>query len=145
MIGKIKHFALKRNDGFTYVEALVGLSVLSIIVMLTPSIMKLFNDISLPEDVFDGDLFIIELVDVAKNADEINLSKDKSSIQFSTERGEIKYRLHNDRVVKSINNQGFVTLMFNVDTFTLKESSDSYEITINAAGGFNETVIFEKR
>lgn len=135
--------ALKRNEGFTYIEALIGLSVMSVIVIIMPSVMKLFNDISLPEDIFDGDLFIIDTIEIYKTSEEI-LITDSHQIIFKTEQGEVKYRLYNDRIIKSINGKGFVTMMFNVDTFDISETADSYKIDINTTGGFNETVHFQK-
>lgn len=116
---------------------------MSVIVIIMPSVMKLFNDISLPEDIFDGDLFIIDTIEIYKTSEEI-LITDSHQIIFKTEQGEVKYRLYNDRIIKSINGKGFVTMMFNVDTFDISETADSYKIDINTTGGFNETVHFQK-
>lgn len=145
VINQIKTYVLKRNnDGFTYIEAIVSLAVMSLIVMMVPSIMSFFNGMTLPEDNFDGDFFIIDSAELNEKADKISISKDQKNIIFESDKEIIKYRKHNDRIIKTVNDEGFVTMMFNVTTFDIKEQHSSYQITIKTTGGFDETLSFQK-
>jgi competence protein ComGF len=135
VINQIKTYVLKRNnDGFTYIEAIVSLAVMSLIVMMVPSIMSFFNGMTLPEDNFDGDFFIIDSAELNEKADKISISKDQKNIIFESDKEIIKYRKHNDRIIKTVNDEGFVTMMFNVTTFDIKEQHSSYQITIKNYG-----------
>lgn len=140
-----KIYAFENSDGgFTYIEALISLSIMSVIVMLTPSLMKFFNDIVLPEDNFDGDLFIVDLIELDNETEKITVSDDNKNIIFKTNKGNIKYRLHNERIVRSVDDKGFVTMMFNVEDFKIKEVKEGFQLTVKSTGGFYETIFLSR-
>lgn len=137
--------SFRNDDGFTYMEALVGLSILSVLVLLLPGILSFFNNVSLPEDDFDGDMFIIEVLTVADDAQNIEYDSRSDSLTFTTSKGDIKFRHHNERIVKSIDDKGFVTVMFGVETFKVSEMNDGYRLSVETKGEFNEAIYFTDR
>lgn len=117
---------------------------MSVIVMLTPSIMKFFSEIVLPEDNFDGDLFIVDLIELDNETEKITVSDDNKNIIFKTNKGDIKYRLHDKRIVRSVDDKGFVTMMFNVEDFNAQEVKGGFKLIIKSTGGFYETIFLSK-
>lgn len=120
--------ALKLNEGFTYIEMLLSLFVLSMILFITIPTIRLFGSIELNEQSFDIDVFIEDIFEVETNKKDIVITKN--SITFDNEHGTITYRLSNNRIVKSIDKKGFIPLMTNVLEFNVTEDKHHVYIMI---------------
>ncbi|MDK6862633.1 MULTISPECIES: competence type IV pilus minor pilin ComGF [Nosocomiicoccus] len=120
--------ALKLNEGFTYIEMLLSLFVLSMILFITIPTIRLFGSIELNEQSFDIDVFIEDIFEVETNKKDIVITKN--SLTFDNEHGTITYRLSNNRIVKSIDKKGFIPLMTNVLEFNVTEDKHHVYIMI---------------
>lgn len=120
--------ALKLSEGFTYIEMLLSLFVLSMILFITIPTIRLFGSIELNEQSFDIDVFIEDIFEVETNKKDIVITK--SSLIFDNEHGTITYRLSNNRIVKSIDKKGFIPLMTNVLEFNVTEDKHHVYIMI---------------
>jgi|SRR5690625_1114482 len=129
------------GSGFTYAELLLALMTVGMIMMILPSILSLFQSIELHDDSYDIDIFTMDIIATYSGSTEIKVTS-ATRLNFTTERGIVSYRYHNGRIIKSIDNAGFVTLMFNVDSYTLHEGKDA--ITVELKGEDDETFTFKK-
>lgn len=120
--------ALKLSEGFTYIEMLLSLFVLSMILFITIPTIRLFGSIELNEQSFDIDVFIEDIFEVETNKKDIVITKN--SLTFDNEHGTITYRLSNNRIVKSIDKKGFIPLMTNVLEFNVTEDKHHVYIMI---------------
>lgn len=128
-------------EGFTYLEMLLSLMTAALIMAVMPNVMMLFQELTLHEDHYDTDIFILDIIEVSNAAEEVD-AKGMSEINFKTDRGIISYRYSSGRIIKSIDNAGFVTLMFNIDSFIITETKET--ITLQLKGAADETLIFKK-
>lgn len=120
--------ALKSSEGFTYIEMLLSLFVLSMILFITIPTIRLFGSVELNEQSFDIDVFIEDVFEVETNKKDIVITKN--SLTFDNEHGTITYRLSNNRIVKSIDKKGFIPLMTNVLEFNVSEDKHQVYIMI---------------
>ena len=128
-------------EGFTYLEMLLSLMTAALIMAVLPNVMMLFQELTLHEDHYDTDIFMLDIIEVSNAAEEVD-AKGMSEINFKTDRGIISYRYSSGRIIKSIDNAGFVTLMFNIDSFIITETKET--ITLQLKGAADETLIFKK-
>lgn len=128
-------------DGFTYLEMLLSLMTAALIMAVMPNVMMLFQGLTLHEDHYDTDIFLMDIIEVSNTAKEVN-TEGRSGINFKTDRGKISYSYSSGRIIKSIDNAGFVTLMFNIDSFVITETKET--ITLQLKGAADETLIFKK-
>lgn len=128
-------------DGFTYLEMLLSLMTAALIMAVMPNIMMMFQGLTLHEDHYDTDIFMLDIIEVSGAAEEVDAS-GTSEINFKTDRGKISYSYSSGRIIKSIDNAGFVTLMFNIDSFVITETKET--ITLQLKGAGDETLIFKK-
>ena len=128
-------------DGFTYLEMLLSLMTAALIMAVMPNIMMMFQGLTLHEDHYDTDIFMLDIIEVSGAAEEVDAS-GTSEINFKTDRGKISYSYSSGRIIKSIDNAGFVTLMFNIDSFVITETKET--ITLQLKGAADETLIFKK-
>lgn len=128
-------------EGFTYLEMLLALMTAALIMAVMPSIMMLFQGLTLHEDHYDTDIFMLDIVKIYNTAEEID-AIGGSVITFRTARGDVSYRYSNGRIIKNVDNAGFVTLMFNIESFDIIETKSA--ITLQMKGGADETLIFKK-
>ncbi|WP_040928345.1 competence type IV pilus minor pilin ComGF, partial [Nosocomiicoccus massiliensis] len=125
---RLQIYALKSSEGFTYIEMLLSLFVLSMILFITIPTIRLFGSIELNEQSFDIDVFIEDVFEVETNKKNIVITKN--SLTFDNEHGTITYRLSNNRIVKSIDKKGFIPLMTNVLEFNVTEDKHQVYIMI---------------
>lgn len=128
-------------EGFTYLEMLLSLMTAALIMAVLPNVMMLFQELTLHEDHYDTDIFMLDIIEVSNAAEEVG-AEGTSVINFKTDRGIISYRYSSGRIIKSIDNTGFVTLMFNIDSFIITETKET--ITLQLKGAADETLIFKK-
>lgn len=128
-------------DGFTYAEILLSLMTIGIIMLVMPGILSLFQSLELNDDNYDLDIFTLDIIETYEASTEIEV-ESASQLNFTTKRGVISYRYVDERIIKSIDGSGFVTLMYNVRSYSLSEDKD--KITINIKGDSDETFIFKK-
>lgn len=129
------------SSGFSYVELLLSLMTASMIMMVLPSILTLFQSLEMHDDNYDIDIFTMDIIETYSGSTDIDISS-ASVLNFTTERGTVSYRYNSGRIIKSIDGAGFVTLMFNVESYTLDEDANS--ITVELKGETNETFNFKK-
>lgn len=127
-VKRLQIYALKSSEGFTYIEMLLSLFVLSMILFITIPTIRLFGSIELNEQSFDIDVFIEDVFEVETNKKNIVITKN--SLTFDNEHGTITYRLSNNRIVKSIDKKGFIPLMTNVLEFNVTEDKHQVYIMI---------------
>lgn len=127
-VKRLQIYALKSSEGFTYIEMLLSLFVLSMILFITIPTIRLFGSVELNEQSFDIDVFIEDVFEVETNKKNIVITKN--SLTFNNEHGTITYRLSNNRIVKSIDKKGFIPLMTNVLEFNVSEDKHQVYIMI---------------
>lgn len=137
----MKDYKKYASSGFTYAELLLALMTAGMIMMILPSILSLFQSVELHDDTYDIDIFTMDIIETYSESTEIKVTS-ATRLSFTTERGTVSYRYNNGRIIKSIDNAGFVTLMFNVDSYTLQEAENS--ITVQLKGEVDETFTFKK-
>lgn len=135
--------SLSKNNGFTYLETLFSLSVISLIAFILPAIFGVFSQFGLIETDLEGDIFVMDIIETSASADEVEKS-GRNTVKFQTEHEIIEYQLNNTRIIKSINNKGFITMMFDVKTWDITEDESFIKITIKTNGEFNEELILKK-
>lgn len=128
-------------EGFTYLEMLLSLMTAALIMAVMPNVMTLFQTLTLHEDHYDTDIFMLDIIETY-NASDVVDAAGGSVINFKTDRGDVTYRYSNGRIIKSIDNAGFVTLMFNIESFVITETKEA--ITLQLKGAADETLIFKK-
>ncbi|MGO1923547.1 MAG: competence type IV pilus minor pilin ComGF [Jeotgalicoccus sp.] len=128
-------------EGFTYLEMLLSLMTAALIMAVMPNVMILFQALTLHEDHYDTDIFMLDIIETYNTADVVDAAGG-SVINFKTDRGDVTYRYSSGRIIKSIDNAGFVTLMFNIESFVITETKES--ITLQLKGAADETLIFKK-
>ena len=127
--------------GFTYVELLLSLMVVIFITMSLPQMMTFFQKIDLAEDNYDFDIFLIDIYDVYKNSESIEV-EGANRLTFKTDQREVTYHYTNGRLIKSINQEGFVTMMYHVDSVTI--TSSKQVVSLKIKGLVDETLLFKK-
>ena len=128
-------------EGFTYLEMLLSLMTAALIMAVMPNVMTLFQALTLHEDHYDTDIFMLDIIETYNAADVVDAAGG-SVINFKTDRGDVTYRYSSGRIIKSIDNAGFVTLMFNIESFVITETKEA--ITLQLKGAADETLIFKK-
>lgn len=132
-----------KNDGFTYLETLFSLSVISLIAFILPATFSVFSQFGMIDTELDGDIFIMDIIETSESSDEVK-KKGKNSLIFLTERGKIEYQLNNARIIKSIDDQGFITMLFDVSTWEITEDKRVIKIKIKTNGEFYEEITIKK-
>ncbi len=132
-----------KNDGFTYLETLFSLSVISLIAFILPATFSVFSQFGMIDTELDGDIFIMDIIETSESSDEVK-KKGKNSLIFLTERGKIEYQLNNARIIKSIDDQGFITMLFDVSTWEITEDERVIKIKIKTNGEFYEEITIKK-
>src|SRR5699024_12442016 len=133
-------FFISMSD-FTYVELLLSLMVVIFITMSLPQMMTFFQKIDLAEDIYDFDIFLIDIYDVYKNSESIEV-EGANRLTFKRNQTEVTYHYTNGRLIKSINQEGFVTMMYHVDSVTI--TSDKQVVSLKIKGLVDETLLFKK-
>ena len=132
-----------KNSGFTYLETLFSLSVITLIAFILPSTFSVFSQFGMIDTDLEGDIFIMDIIETSESSDEVK-KKGVNSIIFETERGKIEYQLNNTRIIKSIDNQGFITMLFDVSTWDIREDKRLIKIKIKTNGEFDEEITITK-
>lgn len=132
-----------KNNGFTYLETLFSLSVISLIAFILPATFSVFSQFGMIDTDLDGDIFIMDIIETSESSDEVK-KKGKNSLIFLTERGKIEYQLNNARIIKSIDDQGFITMLFDVSTWEITEDERVIKIKIKTNGEFYEEITIKK-
>lgn len=128
--------------GFTYVELLLSLMVVTLITFTLPSLLTTLNNIELHDDNYDFDVFILDIGKTYEDSDSIDVVNSKR-VNFKSENRVVSYYFSSNRLIKSIDNSGFVTLMYNVRTFDVTTSND--RVIIKIEGVQDEELEFKGR
>ncbi|CAM2762376.1 competence protein ComGF [Salinicoccus roseus] len=136
---------LNEPGGFTYIEALVSLSIAAFVMALMPSILMQFDAVQSPKKGFEMDFFIFEITEVHEGSTAVAADGENEVITFKTAKGDISYRKYGSRIVKSVEGSGFVTVMFEVEQFNLRETDTHVVLTVASGEGENsEALLFTK-
>ena len=65
----------------------------------------------------------------------MSMSIGRRGHQFQNRKGEVSYRKYGSRIVKSVEQSGFVTVMFEVEQFSLQESRSHIQLSVAAGEG----------
>ncbi|MXQ50205.1 hypothetical protein GQ671_02665 [Salinicoccus hispanicus] len=133
------------DSGFTYIEALISLSIAAFVMSLTPSILMQFENVHSPAVDFEVDFFMIDIAEAYEKSSEVRLDARTHSVVFTTGKGEVEYRKHGSRIIKSVEQNGYVTVMFGADDFKIEETAAHVHISVSGKGeGNDETAAFAK-
>lgn len=122
----------------------MSLFLLSSILFLFPILIKFFHGLTLPEDSFDIDIFILDIYEELDVTDKYDIKRQTSNeLILKNASKTINYRLSNKRLIKSINNQGFITLMYDVEIFSLIEDKNKVILKIGEKDAY-QTLTFKK-
>ncbi|WP_176754048.1 competence type IV pilus minor pilin ComGF [Lacicoccus qingdaonensis] len=135
--------SVSNSSGFTYLETLFSLSVISLIAFILPATFGVFSQFGMIDTDLDGDIFIMDIIETSKSSESVEKS-DRDSIVFQTERGKIEYQLNNARIIKSINNEGFITMLFDVTTWNIIDEKRFIKLKIKTNGELDEEIIIRK-
>lgn len=147
MIRTMQHFVYhsSKKDGFTYMEALAALSVAALIMSAMPPVISYFGTLDEHTHDFEPDFFVLDISEVYKESNEIEVSAYASSISFANDNRSISYHKSGNRIIRSVDSKGFVTVMFGVKNFEIKEGSRQISMVVETENGeFNETFTFKK-
>ncbi|WP_051682970.1 competence type IV pilus minor pilin ComGF [Salinicoccus luteus] len=126
---------MSKAAGFTYIEALISLSIAAFVMSLMPSILMQFDMTQSPKTAFEMDFFIFDITETHEKSTGVHVDRTKGVISFKTEKGEVSYRKYGSRIVKSVEQSGFVTVMFEVEQFSLQESRSHIQLSVAAGEG----------
>lgn len=122
---------LKKNDGFTLLEVLISLFLISVIITLFPIILQFFQKAKVPADNFDIDIFILDIYSEINVTEKYDVKKiSDREIQIQNDKRKINYRYFEKRLIKSVNNDGFITLMYDVSKFNVEETKDQFRVNV---------------
>lgn len=142
----MKHFVCASGSGgFTYMEALAALSVAAVIMTAMPAAISYFASMSDYGHDFEADFFVLDITDVYKESEKITVSSAGTSVSFDDGKKVISYRRAGDRIIRSVDGSGFVTVMFGVKKFDIRDEGTHARLDIESENGeFNETFAFKK-
>ncbi|SFK59260.1 ComGF family competence protein [Salinicoccus halodurans] len=147
MIKTIRNFVCRsgKNGGFTYIEALAALSVAALIMSAMPAAISYFETLDEYTHDFEADFFVLDITDVYNENNKTAVSSTGFSINFENDKRTVSYRKSGDRIIRSVDGSGFVTVMFGVENFNIKDSGKEVNLTVETENGdFNETFTFKK-
>ncbi|CAM4143926.1 Competence protein ComGF [Lacicoccus alkaliphilus] len=130
-------------EGFSYIETLLSLSIISMIAFIMPGAFSVFSQMELVDANMEGDIFVMDIIAVSGTAEEV-ITNGRDTITFETARGHEEYRYRNSRVIKSINGEGFITMMFDVVEWKINDKEEVVSLKVKTNGEFDETLIIKK-
>ncbi len=131
------------NDGFSFIETLFSLSVISMIAFILPGVFSTFSQLEMVDANLDGDIFVMDILEVSGSAEAVVIN-GRDAITFETEKGIEEYRYRDSRIIKSINGEGFITMMFDVVEWKIADDEDLISLMVKTNGEFNENLIIKK-
>lgn len=144
MIKRKKIYVLDfNNDGFSFIETLFSLSVISMIAFILPGVFSTFSQLEMVDANLDGDIFVMDILEVSGSAEAVVIN-GRDAITFETEKGIEEYRYRDSRIIKSINGEGFITMMFDVVEWKIADDEDLISLMVKTNGEFNENLIIKK-
>lgn len=132
-----------RNEGFSYIEVLFSLSIMSMIAFILPGVFGVFSQLKMVDANLDGDILVMDIIEVSEAAEEV-VTNGRDMIAFETERGLEEYRYRDSRIIKSIDGKGFITMLFDVVEWKISNEEEAVSIRIKTNGEFDETIIIRK-
>lgn len=146
-----KHVSIMKNiknafiheKGFTLIEAMMSLMILSVIMFFLPLIVHSFTAVDrmvhISED-FEWNLFLVELRNEIKKADNIAILQDRLFIY----KGELitMYEKHRDTIRKKVNNLGNETVLQNVQSLGFTIRDDSVVMSVEFTSKIKEEALF---
>lgn len=144
MVNRKKNYAsVIRNEGFSYIEVLFSLSIISMIAFILPGVFGVFSQLKMVDVNLDGDILVMDIIEASGDAEEI-VTNGRDTIAFETERGLEEYRYRDSRIIKSIDGKGFITMLFDVVEWKISNDEGAVSLKIKTNGEFDETIIIRK-
>ncbi|SOC38704.1 hypothetical protein [Salinicoccus kekensis] len=144
MVNRKKNYAsVIRNEGFSYIEVLFSLSIISMIAFILPGVFGVFSQLKMVDVNLDGDILVMDIIEASRDAEEI-VTNGRDTIAFETERGLEEYRYRDSRIIKSIDGKGFITMLFDVVEWKISNDEGAVSLKIKTNGEFDETIIIRK-
>jgi competence protein ComGF len=141
-IKRIYAFVTK-TEGFSYIETLFSLSIISMIAFIMPGIFSVFSQMEMVDANMDGDIFVMDIIAASGSSEEV-MTNGRDTIIFKTDRGNEEYRYRNSRIIKSVNGEGFITMMFDVVVWQISENEEQINVKVKTNGEFDETLTIKK-
>lgn len=144
VVNRKKNYAsVIRNEGFSYIEVLFSLSIISMIAFILPGVFGVFSQLKMVDVNLDGDILVMDIIEASGDAEEI-VTNGRDTIAFETERGLEEYRYRDSRIIKSIDGKGFITMLFDVVEWKISNDEGAVSLKIKTNGEFDETIIIRK-
>lgn len=144
VVNRKKNYAsVIRNEGFSYIEVLFSLSIISMIAFILPGVFGVFSQLKMVDVNLDGDILVMDIIEASRDAEEI-VTNGRDTIAFETERGLEEYRYRDSRIIKSIDGKGFITMLFDVVEWKISNDEGAVSLKIKTNGEFDETIIIRK-
>lgn len=135
---------LTEQSGFTLLEAIFSIFIITVIMSLLPLMYHWFSaiDRSLsPEEDFEWNIFLIQLRDELRTADSFR-SGSKERIYLLKNRISIKYERHSWNIRRQVEDKGHEVVLQNVRKFEVKEEAPMLAIHVEFLNGTKEEARF---
>ncbi|MCE4956106.1 competence type IV pilus minor pilin ComGF [Macrococcoides caseolyticum] len=131
VIKPILYIVLKRNNGFTMIEMMLSLTIITMIMSILPLIYIQLNQFSgKSTDHFDVNnaLFQRDLTIELKSAEYVEIHNGEMHIFKGDDIIQILY--HNQRIIRKINNSGYIIMLEGVNNARFEENNHGVFLTI---------------
>ncbi|GIN19981.1 hypothetical protein J1TS3_11150 [Siminovitchia fordii] len=140
---KKKRIVLTEQSGFTLLEAIFTIFIITVVISLLPLMYYwLFAiDRSLsPEEDFEWNIFLIQLRDELAAADSFRNGSER--IYLLKNRVSIKYERHSWNIRRQVGDMGHEVVLQNVRRFEVKEEAPMLAIHVEFLNGTKEEARF---
>lgn len=141
---KKKKIVFHHDGGFTLLEVILNIMLLSIIMLFVPLVfhsLKTIDQVIQIEEDYEWNLFLIGLRDELKSADHVHVIKPYLFI----EQGPIKiqYVQHGLVIRRQVNNTGHEIVLQNVKSTHFTKNEGSLYIQVEFLSGIREDAYFK--
>lgn len=126
-----KYTVCRRNEGFTLIEMMINLSIITLIMSLLPLIyIHIFQFSGKSTDHFDVNhaMFQKELNEELKTADYVEVLNQQ--LYIHKDKNVITYLFHNQRLVRKLNGQGYIIMLEGVKNAKFEEQNNTVYLSI---------------
>lgn len=143
-IMKKKDFALSNQAGFTLLESIFSILIITVIMSLFPLMYHWFSavDRSLsPEEDYEWNIFLIQLRDELSTTDSFR-SGSHERIYLLKNRVSIKYERYSLNIRRQVEDKGHEVVLQNVRRFEIREEDPMLTIYVEFLDGTKEEARF---
>lgn len=142
-IMKKKQFVLTEQSGFTLLEAILSIVILTAIMSILPLMYHWFSAIDRTlslEEEFEWNIFLIQLRDELGTIDSYRSGTER--IYITKNRLSIKYERHTWNIRRQVGDRGHEIVLQNVRRFDVKEEDPMLLIRVEFLNGRKEEAMF---